>query len=56
MAKRFGVAKPVIVATQASKMQNSFAKDERKNGEMPKSKDLHKEGYTNEITPIHIHL
>ena len=48
VAKRFGVVKPVSVATRVTKMPNLFAKDEMKNGEMPKSKDLHKEDNTNE--------
>lgn len=40
VGKRFGVVTLVRVVTQTKKMQNSFVKDEKKSGKMPKSENL----------------
>jgi hypothetical protein len=40
VGKRFGAVTLVRVATQTKKMQNSFVKDEKRSGKMPKSENL----------------
>jgi hypothetical protein len=40
VGKRFGVVPLARVVTQTKKMQNSFVKDEKRSGKMPKSENL----------------
>ena len=54
VAERFGVAKLATAETQAPKMLNSLNVNEMNNGKMPKSKDLHREEFTNETNQVHI--